>query len=282
MKILVTGANGTVGRQVVATLQEKNIDYLAGVRDLEKSKEILGADSKLIHFDFEDETTFANATEDVTGVFLLAPPLTPNVVDLVSSFIDYLKKIKLTNVTYMGAFGMEDLEDKIPVHGAIIEKLKAKNFDLTILKPSFFSQNFKTYEYENIMERNMTFMPAGNGKVGFVDTKDIAEMAVATLTQDGHSHKSYVITGPELLSYHDAAKTLTKVLGREISYPEPSPETFTHVLKESGAPEFIAHYMVEVYGMIRNNKVNKLSEDVEKVLGRKPHSLEVALKRDWN
>ena len=133
---------------------------------------------------------------------------------------------------------MEKLAD-LPFHVIISEKLMNDGFDYTILKPSFFAQNFKNYEWENITERGITYTPAGTGKVGFVDVNDIARVAVKVLTEDGHTGKEYVITGPEALSYSNAATVLSAVLNKQIVYPNPSPNEYSAALKGAGAPDLL-------------------------------------------
>lgn len=181
----------------------------------------------------------------------------------------------------MGSLGMERLTD-LPFHVILSEKLKQDGFDYTILKPSFFAQNFKNYEWDNIVQRGITFVPAGNGKVAFVDVYDIAEVAVQALTEDGHVGKEYDITGPQALSYADAASILSEVLNKPVAYPNPTPQEYAGTLKGAGAPDFIAPYMISVYSLIANDQVNIVSPVVEKLTGKKPASLKEVLQRDFS
>ena len=278
-KILVTGATGTIGQAVIKSLQNKNSSFIAGVRDTEKAKKkIPGA--PLITFDFADASTYEKATEGVNQVFLLGPPLVLNLVELISPFIEFLRRKNILRVVYISALGLEKIKE-LPFHAILAQKLIDEGFDYTIVQLSFFSQNFKTYELENITERGVTYMPAGNGKVGFVDVHDVGEAVATVLTESGHGKRTYQLTGPELLSYSDAATLLSEVLGKTIAYPDPSPEEYTSVLKNAGAPDFIAPYMISVYSLIANNEVNVLTGDLEKITGKKPHSLKDVLTRDF-
>nr|MBI1232802.1 hypothetical protein [Cytophagales bacterium] len=150
-----------------------------------------------------------------------------------------------------------------------------------LIVPSFFAQNFKNFEYDNLMERGITFNVAGDGKVGFVDVEDIAKVAAKVLTEPGHTGKTYQLTGPELLSYHDAANILSDVLNKKIVYPNPTEEAYKEALKAGGAPDFIADYMIRVFGMIKSGSVGRITEDVEQVLGTKPTDLKTVLERDF-
>ncbi len=279
-KILVTGATGNIGRALVEALHLKNASFIAGVRDVEKGKEQLGGQTEVVRFDFEDTSTYQAATEGVGKVFLLGPPLAVNLDSLLAPFIGYLKDKGLNKVVYVSALGIEHVKD-LPFHANVIDMLKGNGFEYTILRPSFFSQNFKNYEWENIMQRGITYVSAGNGKVAFVDVNDIAAVAAAALTEDGHSGKTYDITGPEALSYTDAAALLSELTGKTIVYPNPSPEEYTLTLKAAGAPDFVAPYMNSIYSLIADNKVNTVSTDVEKITGRKPVPLKEVLQKDF-
>ena len=280
-KILVTGATGTIGKAVVTALKNEKASFVAGVRSTATASEKLGADVALVPFDFEDPSTYETATDGVDMVFLLGPPLVTNLDSLLTPFIDFLKKKEIKRVVYVGSLGMEKLAD-LPFHVILTEKLKKDGFDYTILKPSFFAQNFKNYEWENIVQRGITYAPAGSGRVAFVDVNDIARVAANALTQDGHAGKEYEITGPETLSYADAASILSEVTNKKIVYSNPTPEEYTGALQSAGAPGFIAPYMISVYSLIANNEVNIVSPVVEQLTGKKPTSLKVVLERDFS
>lgn len=280
-KILVTGATGTIGKAVVKALSNEKRSFVAAVRNTAKASEKLGAGVELVNFDFEDPSTYEAATNGVDKVFLVGPPLVTNLDSLLTPFIDFLKAKEIKRVIYIGSLGMEKMPD-LPFHVVLSEKLKKDGFDYTILKPSFFAQNFKNYEWDNITQRNITYAPAGIGKVAFVDVNDIAQLAVKALLEDGHIGKEYEITGPETLTYADAALLLSEVTNKQIVYPNPRSEEYTGALKSAGAPDFIAPYMISVYSLIANDEVNIVSPVVEKLTGRKPTSLKEVLERDFS
>lgn len=279
-KILVTGSTGTIGKALVKALQSRGASFVAGVTNEQRGKDVLGEDVPTVVFNYEREVTYQTATAGVTKVFLLGPPLRTDMDTLVLPFVEHLKVTGINRVVYVSALGLEHVK-KLPFHTRVVEALKTHGFDYTILEPTFFAQNFKNYEWENITQRGITFVPAGDGKVGFVDVEDIALVAATVLTGDGHEGRSYTITGPELLTYGEAAEQLSEVLGKPVHYPAPSPEVYTQVLKEAGAPDFIASYMVPVYSLIADGKVNVLSDDVKQLTGKKPTPLKEVLERDF-
>ncbi|MDQ3393931.1 MAG: SDR family oxidoreductase [Bacteroidota bacterium] len=281
-KILITGATGTIGKSLVKQLQASKVNFVAGTRDFNKAKTTLNlSQDEWVKFDFTDEKSFEKATKDVDRIFLLGPPLTFNLDQILKSFVDFVQQKGINRVVYISAFGNESLDGDLAFHGIMENYLNDKQFDYTILQPSFFSQNFKNYEYENLMERGITFNVAGEGKVGFVDTEDVAKVAAKVLTENGHSGKTYQLTGPELLSYDDVANLLSEVLDKEIVYPNPTEEEYRGALKAGGAPDFVADYMIPIFGMIKNGTVGRLTNDIEQVLGKKPIDLKTVLKRDF-
>jgi uncharacterized protein YbjT (DUF2867 family) len=278
-KILVTGATGTIGKAIVKELTAQNASFVAGVRDIAKASSALGG-AALVAFDFSRPETFEKATEGVDRVFLLGPPMVYNLDELVTPFINFLKARKILRVVYLGALKLENVKE-LPFHTNVINKLDADGFDYTVLKPSFFAQNFKNYDWDNITQRGVLYAPAGTGKVAFIDTADIAGVAAKALTTDGHQRKSYELTGPEALSFSDAAAQLSEVTGKTIVYPQPTPKDYAETLKAAGAPDFIAPYMTSVYSLIADNHVNIVTDTVEKITGRKPTSLKNVLTKDF-
>lgn len=279
-KILVTGATGTVGSSVVRSLAQIKADFVAGVRDHVKAKDKLGAATPLVKFDFADLSTYSTATQGVDRVFLVGPPLDYSLDKLLAPFIDYLKSKHIYRVVYLSAFGVDKIVNELTFHKIVEEKLKADEFQLTVLRPTFYAQNFKNYEWDNITKYKITYTPSGTGKTAFVDIIDVGEVAAKALTENGHVGKDYILTGPESLSYYDAAALLSEVRKEPITYPSPTPEQYKETLKQAGAPDFIAPYMITVYSMILNNQVDYVSPVIPQLLGRPATPLKAVLLRE--
>lgn len=273
-KILVTGATGTIGSTVVQELENRNVNFVAATRNTDSLKE------NSVLFSYNDPSTFKTATNGVDKVFLLGPPLRYDVEALITPFINFLKEAGIKRVVYLSAFKAEKME-KLNFHPIIEQKLKSEGFDYTFIRPSFFAQNFKNYEAENINERGTTYMPAGDGKVGFIDANNIAEVIAIALTEEGHANKTYELTGSELLSYADAATILSNITGKNIVYPNPSPTEFKNTLLATGAPAFIADYLIEVYGIIAKDEVAVITKDYKAVTKKEPTSLKEVLQNDF-
>lgn len=279
-KILITGATGTNGKALVNKLNQLNANYVIGTRNPDQARELFQG-SEIVTFDFENPSTYEKSVQGVDKVFLLGPPLTLKVDQLLNPFIDFLNDKGIKRVVYFSALASDKMGSELDFHIKIEDKLKNDGFDYTILRPSFFAQNFKNYDLENITERNSIFSVAGTGKVAFVDVHDIANVAATVLLNSGHSKKTYELTGPETVSFYDVAIELSAILGTNIIYPNPSAKQFKEVLTNAGAPEFIADYLISVYSIIAKNHVNIVTDDIEKITGKKPTSLKAVLQRDF-
>src|SRR6476659_2331531 len=143
--VLVTGATGTIGRDVARQLSGKGVSVRAGVRDQAKARKQFGADSALVVFDFEKEKTFSEAREGVENVFLL-PPLPPNQLEVMNGFVDAAKRAGVRHIVTLSAIGVDDATQPTAVkwHGANEQHIREAGVAFTFLRPNSFMQNFIT------------------------------------------------------------------------------------------------------------------------------------------
>src|SRR5438445_9664725 len=191
--VLVTGATGTIGRDVARQLSGKGVSVRAGVRDQAKARKQFGADIALVPFDFENEKTFSGALEAVEKVFIL-PPLLPNQLEITNAFVDATKRAGIRHLVKLSAIGVDDETQPTVVksHGANEQHIRESGMAFTFLRPNSFMQNFITY----FPPRNgAIYLPWGHGTASFVDTRDIASVAAQALTSDGDAGKSYTLSG---------------------------------------------------------------------------------------
>lgn len=275
----ITGASGAVGREVVQALLEQGHTVKAASRHPEKSSQQFGNQVDAVEFDFENPATYAQVA-GCDGVFVLGPPLNLDLFNLVRPFIEYLEANGPQRIVYLSANGMQQLE-ALPFHQQMEEHLKQSNLDWRIVRPGFFMQNFANYERENIEQRNIVFVPAGEGKTAFVSTRDIGAAVAALLQSEVHRHQIFHLTGPELLSFFEAAALLSEVLGRPIVYPNPDEATYRQVLADAQAPAFVADYMVPIYGLIKDHQIANQTQDIEQLTGCAPETLQTVLERDF-
>src|SRR4030095_14766373 len=213
--ILVTGATGTIGREVAKRLAAQGASTRAGVRDRTKARKQFGNEIELLPFAFEDKRLFDDALEDVEKVFLL-PPLMPNQVEVTNAFVDAVQSAGVQHIVKLSAIGVEtETFTAGEWHAANEHHIQNSGLAFTFLRPTSFMHNFIKYFAPR---DDVIYLPWGNGKASFVDARDIATVAARALTQEAHKNKIYTLTGPAALGIDEVARTLSQVAGREIKY----------------------------------------------------------------
>jgi len=263
--VLVTGATGTIGRDVARQLSGKGVPVRAGVRDKAKARKQFGADIAAVSFDFEDEKTFSGALEAVEKVFLL-PPLLPNQLKVMNAFVDAAKGTGVRHIVKLSAIGVDDERRPTAIkgHAANEQHIRESGLAFTFLRPNSFMQNFITY----FPPRNgAIYLPWGDGTASFVDTRDIASVAATVLTSDGHEGKIYTLTGPATLGIAEVARILSEVTGREFKYADVPETAARDGMLEAGVPRWQVELVMELHAVNKQNRWDTVTSDIEKVTG---------------
>lgn len=267
--ILVTTANGQVGRAMLQPLVAAGHRVLAGVHSPATFKPIPGVEP--VVFDFADPASIQKTLQGVDGLFLNSPPLFPNAPESVGQVIELARAAGVRHLVLMTNLLAE--ADPSSDHRRLELRLFEGGVPWTILRPGFFMQNFITQAGASIKAEGAFYFPAGQGVVGYVDAHDIAEVGARVLSETGHEGRIYHITGPALLRMAEVATQLGQALGREIRYVDIPGEAFRGALLGLGLPEAAANFMTFLYdSAVRNNWAARLSGDVEQVLGRPARS----------
>lgn len=266
--ILVIGALGNVGAEVVRHLQAKGQAVRAADIDPLKVKERFGLEEEAVHFDFTNPRTFEAAFKGVEKMFLMRPPHIGNTRRDMFPAIDAAKRGGVRQVVFLSLIGIEDL--KFVPHYKVERHLKDLQFDTTFLRCSFFMQNLSTIHRREIRDRSEIFVPASRAKTSFIDVRDIGEAASVVLTGNGHANRNYDLTGSEALDYWQAAKILSEILGREILYRNPSPFQFLLETMKRGTPFPFAVVQLGLHTSTRFGMAKEVTNDAENLLGRKP------------
>src|SRR5882724_11235918 len=264
--VLVTGARGTVGRDVAKQLARKGAAVRAGVRDQAKARKQFGADIALATFDFEDAASFPGALKGVEKVFLLLP-LMSNQVEVANAFVDAAKHGGVRHIVKLSAIGA----DASPPytfgkwHADSEQHIRESGLAFTFLRPNSFMQNFITYFQPH---DGTIYLPWGNGKASFVDTRDIAAVAAEALTSDGHEGKTYTLTGPAALGIAEVASILSDVASREINYVDVPESAARDGMLQAGLPQWQVDGLMELHAANKQNRWAAVTSDVEKVTGK--------------
>src|SRR6266571_1225238 len=263
--VLVTGATGTIGRDVVKILSENGVPVRAGVRDQAKGRKQFGIDVKLARFDCEDAVSFPDTLKGVEKVFLL-PPLMPTQVEATNAFVDAAKRAGIRHIVKLSAIGADtDAPYTFGKWHAIGERhVRESGLAFTFLRPNSFMQNFMTYFPPR---EGVNYLPWGNGKASFVDTRDIAAVAADALTSDGHEGKTYTLTGPTAFGIAEVASILSEVAGREIKYVDVPESAARDGMLQAGLPRWQVEALMELHAANKQNRWSAVTSDIEEVTG---------------
>lgn len=268
-KVLVLGSGGTVGSKLVRALLQKGERVKAGTRGAAPAK-----DAEAAAFDYQDCSTYGHALEGVDRIFVMAPGGYLDPVALLTPVIRAAAARGIKNVL-MTVLGV-DADDDQPYRQVelFLEKTGAQ---FVILRPSTFADNFHSHWLQGI-RHGVIALPAADSKTSFIDTRDIAECASAALTSDAFNGGAFNLTGPEALSYAQAATILSRAIGKPIAYQPVDAETFIGMLTAAGVPDAYAQYIAGTFRSVREGRFAQVTGDVERLIGRPPRGLETYAK----
>jgi uncharacterized protein YbjT (DUF2867 family) len=238
------------------------------VRDPARASFIREAGFETVEGDFDRPETLGAALEGVERALLLTPPSTQT-VEHQRAFIEAAGRAGVRHVVKFSAFGADA---NAPVgfakwHGQAEDLLKSSGLAWTMLRPNFFMQNLPG-QSRQIASDGAIYQPVGDGRASFIDTRDIAAVAARTLTEEGHEGQTYVLTGPEALSYTDVAAKLSEAAGREIKYVPISPEMFREGALAAGLPEWLVAALERLNETFASGRAAEVNDNVRRV-GRK-------------
>lgn len=250
---LVLGGTGKTGRRVAQRLQERGFPVRIGTRSGERP------------FDWEDRSTWPAALEGMRAVYVSYYPdiAAPGAVEVVSSFADLAVSSGVRRLVLLSGRGEEEAER---AEQAVLDT----GADLTIVRSTWFMQNFsEDYMVDGVVGGEIA-LPAGDTPEPFVDADDIAEVAAAALTDDTHVGELYELTGPRLLTLTDVAEELSTATGRDIRYVPVSIEEYAAAAAENGVPADVIAILTYLFGEVLDGRNSHLVDGVQRALGREP------------
>jgi uncharacterized protein YbjT (DUF2867 family) len=284
--ILVTGATGTVGNEVVKQLvsssDHNNIVIRAAVHSQDKADnfKIYGKSVETVNMDYNKPETIADALNHVDKLFLLTLPAPDMAVysNLLEEIREYNGNINhIVKLSSMAAAaektGLGTIIGRI--HREEEKIIEESKIPFTFLRPPAFMQNFITQFGYTIRTQDAFYVPAGDAKISFIDARDIAAVSVKALTSNDNQQyigKAYMITAQQAISYRQAAEILSKQVGRRISYVDIPEEDSRKGMKQNGMDDWLIDAIMEFYTIIKAGHASKTTNEVEQIIGRKPIS----------
>ena len=270
-RILVTGATGTIGGEIARQLQARGEPIRVLVRNTAKGPKA-GESTEVTIGDFAMLESLDAALNRIERVFLASFD-SPDQSKLQRNVLMAARRHGVHHIVRMSTMAAHE-KRHLPIfawHSDCERQLEASGLAFTHLRPSWVMQNFLSFVLGDMIR-----LPAGDGRVGFVDARDIAAVAVEALTTPGHEGKAYELTGPEALSYSDVAEQLSAAVGRSIIYKNILPETYEREKTSQGWPRTSIDTMLALFA---DNKAginidSVVTDTVESVTGRAPFSFQ--------
>jgi uncharacterized protein YbjT (DUF2867 family) len=250
---LVLGATGKTGRRVAERLEGRGVAVRVGSRSAEPA------------FDWEDRATWGPALEGAAAAYVSYYPdlAVPGAADTVGAFAEQAADTGLRRLVLLSGRGEEEAQrtERLVQEAAT---------EWTVVRCSWFNQNFsENYLLEPILTGEVA-LPAGEEPEPFVDAEDIADVAVAALTEDGHANHVYELTGPRLLTFAEALGEIGRTTGREVRYVPVSVDDYVAALAEHDVPEDLVGLLRYLFTEVLDGRNAKLADGVERALGRRP------------
>ena len=254
---LVLGGTGKTGRRVAARLQARGLPVRIGSRSGEPP------------FDWEKPDTWATALDGVSAAYVSYYPdvAIPGAPEAVRAFTELAVQSGTRRLVLLSGRGEEEAQR---AEQAVREVGDGAGVEWTIVRCAWFMQNFDEYFLLEPILSGKVALPSGDVPEPFVDADDIADVAVAALTEGGHAGEIYELTSPRLLTFEEAVGEIAKATGREIRFVPVSLEEFETVLAGEQVPAEIASFLTYLFGEVLDGRNAYLTDGVRRALGREP------------
>ena len=277
--ILVTGATGIAGSEVVHALRQRGAPVRAFVRDPDVARGRFGEDVQLAQGDFADQASVQAALADVDRVFLSGAD-DPRRVGWETELIDAASAAGVRQIVKLSGIGSAR-DSPVPPwfwHGQIEQHLLQSRMPAVVLRANFFMSNLLA-SAEQIARAGQLAAPAANARIAMIDPRDFGAAAAAVLTEEGHDGRTYVLTGPTAITFADVARELSTVTGREVEYLGLPDKTAQQGLIASGAPAPVAEIVISIFGALRKGSGERVTDDVQALTGSPPTDIATFTRR---
>lgn len=274
-KILVTGATGNVGGELVKQLITRGVPFRAMVRHPKDVEALAQQGVEAVVGDFNDGQSVAAALEDIERAFLLTPS-SEEAETQQKTFVELAARAGVKHIVKQSQWAADAHSPVrfLRYHAVVEKKIRDAGLAYTFLRPNLFMQGLLGFR-DTIIQQAKFFAAVGEAKISAVDTRDIAVVAAAALTEEGHAGKIYNLTGPEALSHAEMAQKLSAALGRTLEFVDVQPEAMHDTLLQVGFPAWQAEGLIEDYAHYARGEAAAITSDIEKATGQAPHSFDV-------
>jgi len=250
---LVIGGSGKTGRRIVQKLEARGVPTRAVSRSTRPS------------FDWNDPATWDAALEGVKAAYISYSPdlAVPGATDAISEFVNRAVAHGVERLVLLSGRGEEEAQ-------ACERIVQASNIEWTVVRASWFMQNFSEGEFLDMVLSGAITLPAADVPEPFIDANDIADVAVAALTEEGHEYEIYEVTGPRLMTFTELAGEISKAAGRDVRFVRIPKDAFAGAIAESGVPGEVAWLLNYLFETVLDGRNAYLGDGVQRALGREP------------
>lgn len=268
--ILVLGGTGKTGRRVIEKLIQKGI------------RPRIGSRSGSPKFDWEDQSTWPAELETMKAVYITFQPdlAVPGADKTIRKFARQAVESGVEKLILLSGRGESEAEHCEQI-------IMDSGVDWTILRASWFFQNFSESDFLEPILAGYVELPVGEVGEPFIDANDIADVAVAALTETGHSGKLYELTGPRLLTFRQAVQEISEAIGRPIQYNQLTVDQYAAMLKEYQVPDESVELVTYLFSEVLDGRNESITNGVQQALGRQPTDFSVYVRKTaasgvWN
>ena len=267
---LVLGGTGKTGRRIATRLQARGIETRIASRSANPS------------FDWNDSSHWEAVLDGVTAAYInYAPDLAiPGATEAIRHFVNLAVKQGVRRLVLLSGRGEQEAQ-------ACEQIIQASKVEWTIVRASWFMQNFSEGEFLTMVQDGAITLPASDIPEPFIDINDIADVALAALTEEGHAYEVYEVSGPRLMTFSEVAQEISDTAGRDVQFIQMPKEEFNQAIAGSGAPADIAWLLNYLFETVLDGRNAYLSDGVQRALGREPADFRdfaqrIAARGRWN
>lgn len=267
MTVLVAGATGNIGGEVVRELLQKHIPVRALVRDRTKASHLAAQGIELAIGDLSQPETLDAAMQGTDAAFLVLPNL-PNQVELECGFIDAAKRAGVRHLVKLSVMGAGELPSTLQRwHGQIEQHLEQSGMAWTQLRPNMFMQNIRWFT-QTIAQAGVIYNTIGDTPISHVDARDVAAVAAICLAEPGHEQQRYVLTGPEAITFAEIAEQFSQILDRPIAAVQIPAADLKAARLAGGEPEWYLDAELELFDCWQKGAGSTVTDCVQTLTGR--------------
>jgi uncharacterized protein YbjT (DUF2867 family) len=272
--ILVLGASGTVGSELIRQLQAAGAPFKGGYHSEERAQEARDRGIDPVIIDYAKPHTLEPSLRGIDHLFLLGAgggDQTQQEINVVEAAV----RAGVEHIVKLSVWGAEGEDFSFAkIHRPVERAIEQSPLEWTFLRPNGFMQNIGNYYAPTIRAQGAFYGNIGDAQISHVDVRDIAAVALKALTQPGHTGHAYPLTGPDPLTYAEIASKLSKAAGREVKYINLPDDQLKQGMTAAGIPAYYADLLLDLNRYYREGRASTVTDDVKRVTGRDPISFD--------